>query len=142
MMDISIAITESGAAEDDVYSVSSLIKAVCQVFAVGKDDLVGKRRMAYIVTPRHVLYYLGYQNTSHSLPSLGRFLDKDHTTLIYGRDKIKLRIKKNKSFALKIEQTHLLAIAFEEKRQKNLEDIREEVADMVYKIQMEKLNGL
>ena len=52
-------------------------------------------------------------------------------------------MKDNKAFALKVEKTHLLALAYEEKRQKNLEDIREEVADMVYNIQMEKLtNGL
>lgn len=142
MIDINIAITETGALDKDIYSVSSLVKAVCHMFAVNKEDLLGKRRMAYIVTPRHILYYLGYKNTSHSLPSLGRFLDRDHTSLIHGRNKTKERIEQSKSFALKVEQTHMLAIAYEEKRQKSLEEIREDVADMIYKMQMEKINGL
>lgn len=141
-IDISIKSEEDLAIEDD-YSVTSLVKAVTEIFVVSKNDLLGTRRMAYMVTPRHVLYYLAYKNTRHSLPSLARFLDRDHTSIIHGRKKTIARIKDNKDFALMVEKTHLLALAYEEKRQKNLEDIREEVAEMVYNIQMEKLsNGL
>jgi len=141
-MNINITIKEEGGAPEDIYSVTSLIKAVTTVFAVSKEELLSKRRMAYIVTPRHALYYLGYKNTSHSLPSLARFLGRDHTSIIHGRNKTMERLAKNKAFALKIDEVHLLAIAYEEKRQKNLEDIREDVADMIYKINLEKLNGL
>lgn len=124
------------------YTLGSLIKAVSDMFAVSKDDLIGKNRMAYIVTPRHILYYMGYTYTPNSLIALGMKLDRDHTSVLYGVQKIRERKLKNKSLAQKIEETHLLALAYEEQKQKGLESIRDEVQDMVDRIKMEKLRGL
>lgn len=124
------------------YTLNSLIKAIADMFAVSKEDLIGKNRMAYIVTPRHVLYYMGYTYTHHTLTTLANFLDRDHTTVLYGVDKIRSQKLSNKAMAMKIEEVHMLALAYEEKRQNGLEQIREEVQDMVERIQMEKIRGL
>jgi chromosomal replication initiation ATPase DnaA len=128
--------------EEYHYTLGSLAKAICDLFAVRKEDLLGKNRMAYIVQPRHVLYYMGYTRTHHTLNTLASFLDRDHTTVLYGVQKIRSQYLKNKSLQMKIEEVDLLATAYEEKRQKNLEELREEVQVMIERIQMEKLNGL
>jgi chromosomal replication initiation ATPase DnaA len=140
-MNIKITIDEDCKPVEN-YTLNSLIKAVCDMFAVSKDDLIGMNRMAYIVTPRHVLYYMGYTYTPNTLPALGMKLKRDHTSVLYGVQKIRERKMKNKALAQKIEETHMLALAYEEQAQNGLDSIRDEVKDMIERIQMEKLRGL
>lgn len=128
--------------EPETYRLESLERAICDIFAVSRDDLRGKNRMAYIITPRHVLYYMGYTHTSNSMPSLGMRLGRDHTTILYGVQKIRERKLRNKKLAQKLEEVHMLALAYEEQIQNGMDEIREEVQDMIERIQMEKLNGL
>lgn len=140
-MNINIKIEDELQAEYH-YTLGSLARAICDLFVVRKEDLLGKRRMGHIVTPRHVLYYMGYTRTHHTLNTLANYLDRDHTTILYGVQKIRSQYMGNKALQMKMDEVDLLATAYEEKRQKNLEDIREEVQVMVERIQMEKLNGL
>lgn len=140
-MNIKISLDEEYKAVEN-YTLGSLVKAICDMFAVSKDDLIGSNRMAYIVTPRHILYYMGYTYTQNTLPALGMKLDRDHTTILYGVQKIRERKLKNKALAQKIEETHMLALAYEEQMQNGLESIREEVQDMIERIKKEKFRGL
>ena len=140
-MNINIKI-EDELQEEYHYTLGSLARAICDLFVVRKEDLLSRKRMAHIVTPRHVLYYMGYTRTHHTLNTLANYLDRDHTTILYGVQKIRSQYMGNKALQLKMDEVDLLATAYEEKRQKNLEDIREEVQVMVERIQMEKLNGL
>ena len=126
--------------ETEFYKMESLERAICDMFMVRRDDLIGKNRMAYIVTPRHVLYYMAYMYTPNTLPAIGRRLGRDHTTILYGVQKVREQKLRNKALAAKIEEVHMLALAYEEQIQNGLEEIREEVQDMIDRIKMEKVN--
>lgn len=126
----------------DKYALASVIKAVCEQFNTTKEDLLSKRRQAEIILPRHILYYLAYTYTGYSLPKLGSLIDRDHTSLLYAYDKMVNRKRKDKELALLIDQTHLLALVYETKRQKRLTKYREEVQEMIERIKTERLNGL
>jgi len=63
---------------------------VAKEFNLKVSDLKAKKRTASIVYPRQIAMYLARELTDFSLPEIGRFFGgKDHTTVIYGYDKIK-----------------------------------------------------
>ena len=52
-------------------------------------DLVSNRRTARVVIPRQICFYLAATTTIASLPLIGSIFNKyDHTSVLYGRDKI------------------------------------------------------
>lgn len=128
--------------EQSTYSIKCLSRAVSEVFSVEHDLLLSKRRIGYVSQARSVLYYLGYTNTVHSTTTLGDYLGRDHTTILYGMKKCRETMDKNNSFAYKVEEAHVQAIKYEVDRQDGLEKIRAEVEEMVNRIKMERLNGL
>ena len=127
------------------YSLSSLIKGVCEQFDIDREELLSRRRQSSLVKPRHIMYYLGYKHTGYSLPKLGSMLDRDHTSILYAKDKIAKQILDPNSgieTQLLVNQTHLLAMMNEEHRQTKLEQYRNEVNEMIDRINTERLNGL
>ena len=108
-MNVNIEIKDDIVNTDYKYTLQSLVRAVSDVFAVSKDDLLSQNRMAYIVTPRHVLYYMAYVNTAHSTNTLSREVGCDHTTILYAVDKIRGQMLKNKALKTRIAEIHLLA---------------------------------
>ncbi|MEM7667537.1 MAG: helix-turn-helix domain-containing protein [Pseudomonadota bacterium] len=50
------------------------------------------RRPKDVSTARMVTMYLACELTEHSLPMIGEVLNRDHTTIIYGRDQIEDRM--------------------------------------------------
>lgn len=141
MESVKLVINESGKAIE-TYSMKSVIAAVCELFDVRQEELLGKKRIAKISKARMVLYYLGYRNTSHSTTTLGNYLDRDHTTVVHGVKKCKDMMDTNNSFAYKVEQTHLTALKNEVQRREGLEQLREEVEQMITRIKLERVNGL
>lgn len=120
--------------EDDVEDIETLtlgsaLRAVSDVFGVDKEDLLSPRRAHYITTPRFALMYLGYYMTHNSTPMVGRFLGRDHTTIIHGcRRAIELK-RSNKAFADRLEQAEELAKGYERERKKKHETFRKEIAE-------------
>jgi chromosomal replication initiation ATPase DnaA len=72
-----------------LIDIEDLEHIVCDVTGVGKEELSGKCRKRGIVIARHLMAYLGTQLTTLSLSSIGARMNKDHTTIIHGRDNIK-----------------------------------------------------
>ena len=56
------------------------------------NDLRSGRRDRKLSYARHVFWYLARKHTKKSLPLLGSFLDKDHTSVIHGIRMTKKRI--------------------------------------------------
>ena len=54
--------------------------------------LKSDRRFLYLCNARHVAMYLCTRWTLASLPTIGRILNRDHTSVISGRNRIKRRI--------------------------------------------------
>lgn len=70
-------------------SVRKIQDAVCKDFNVSLDELCSGRRLARIILPRQVGYYICKKLTRHSLPEIGRrFGGKDHTSVLHGVRKI------------------------------------------------------
>ena len=63
-------------------SPRAILKAVCEHFAVSEKDVLGRKRVATIATPRRVAMYLSRKLTSASYPELGQLFRRDHTTVL------------------------------------------------------------
>jgi chromosomal replication initiator protein len=70
-------------------SPEAVLQAVVDVFKVSIEDLKGSSRRREISLARQVAMYLIRQHTDLSLPKVGEMLGgKDHTTVMYGCEKI------------------------------------------------------
>ena len=73
----------------DTAALSRVLDIVAEGEKIHKVDLVSKRRTKRVALARQLCFYLGATKTHHSLPRIGRFFNKsDHTTVLYGRNKI------------------------------------------------------
>lgn len=50
--------------------------------------LLSQQRFQRLALARNIIYYLCAVYTCRSLPQIGHFMRRDHTTVLYGRDKI------------------------------------------------------
>lgn len=75
-----------------------IIAAVAQLFGVDEDRLLSRERSREVALPRQVAMYLIREETSNSLPQIGKALGgRDHTTVMYGCEKIAERIDSDES---------------------------------------------
>ena len=66
-----------------------IISAVCGYFKQRKEDLLGKGKKADLVKARQICAYLMCEMLSLPLVSIGNILGgRDHTTIMYARDKM------------------------------------------------------
>jgi chromosomal replication initiator protein len=80
------AVSESGTEE---VTPDSIISAVVGYYKVSKDDLLGKCKKKELVMPRQICCYLMCELLSLPLMSIGKELgDRNHTTILYARNKI------------------------------------------------------
>ncbi|MBP5453794.1 MAG: chromosomal replication initiator protein DnaA [Lachnospiraceae bacterium] len=83
---------------------SYITDIVAEHFGVKAESIYSKKRSADIALPRQIAMYLCTEMTDYSLNEIGAFLgNRDHTTVMHGRDKIAEDIKKNPDLASKIE---------------------------------------
>jgi len=129
-MKLEVRVTvEDDVEEIETFTLGSALRAVCEVFHVNKEELLSTRRVNYITTPRFALMYLGYYMTHNSTPMVGRFLGRDHTTIIHGcRRAVELK-RSNKAFAEKLEQAKELAKSYERERKKKHEAFKQEITE-------------
>jgi chromosomal replication initiator protein len=74
--------------------IKSVMAAVAEYYDISLGDLLSSRRAREISRPRQVAMYLAKALTKHSLPAIGRMLERDHTTVLHGCRQIeKLRLK-------------------------------------------------
>jgi chromosomal replication initiator protein len=74
-------------------SSNQVLKAVCKYYSVKSSELKGKRRTKEIVIPRQVAMYLLREMTDTPYMGIGEILGgRDHTTIMYGVDKIEAEI--------------------------------------------------
>lgn len=77
------------APQEDKVDIKDLIKIVCDVVGVPKKEIDGKRRKREYVVARQLIAYFGMSVSAQTLSSIGAWINKDHTTVIHGRDTIK-----------------------------------------------------
>jgi chromosomal replication initiator protein len=95
------AVSESGSGE---VTPDGIINAVTSFYKVSKTDLVGKCKKKELVMPRQICCYLMCELLSLPLMSIGKELgDRNHTTILYARNKIDEMISVNDRIAKEID---------------------------------------
>lgn len=68
-----------------------ITRVVAEAYQTTEAYLLSDQRHGELIRPRHVAMYLCTRLTFHSLPAIGRYFGgRDHTTILYARDKIAL----------------------------------------------------
>ncbi len=83
---------------------SYIVNIVSEHFGIRVEDILSKKRSADIVMPRQIAMYLIRELTDVSLNEIGVAIGgRDHSTILYGADKVAQDIKINPELASKIE---------------------------------------
>lgn len=88
------ALNQSIDTQKENLNMDTITDAVCSYYGVMKGDVVGKKKSKEIVEPRMVAEYLITELLGVPLLSIGKFFGgRDHSTIVYARDKISELIK-------------------------------------------------
>ena len=86
-----LALSESvSEAEEEDVTPEKIIAAVCGYFKTKKEDLIGKSKKADLVKARQICAYVMCEMLTIPLDVIGEHLGgRDHTTIMYARDKMR-----------------------------------------------------
>ena len=80
-----------------------IIDTVASFYGVKLGDLMGKRRLKQLVTPRHVSMYLVREHTELSFPEIGRVFERDHATVQHACKKIRTGVRSDADLRSQVE---------------------------------------
>ena len=69
---------------------------------VTTEQIKGTGRARDIVVPRQIAMYLIREMTSHSLPEIGQYFGRDHSTVMHAINKVSENIKKDEEMAAQV----------------------------------------
>ena len=99
---LSESVNESTEQED--VTPDKIVNAVCGYFKQTREDLIGKGKKADLVKARQICAYLLCEMLSLPLVSVGNILGgRDHTTIMYARDKMEKLATLNDRIAKEID---------------------------------------
>lgn len=85
--------------------IPAIIRAVCKKYGVKRATMMGRRRCARIIWPRHVAIYLAYELTPRCVSVIGRAFDnRDFKTVSNSIDRVLARIASDPAFASEIDK--------------------------------------
>lgn len=73
------------------HSLEQILEAVSKSLKVGRLDLFSHHRLPHLVEARQMFYWFARVYTARSYPEIGRFLKRDHCTVMHGVRKIENR---------------------------------------------------
>jgi hypothetical protein len=68
--------------------LDSIMETVCLYYNVDEKDVLSKSRLFELVTARHMFCILARRHTSSSYIYIGKYINRDHATVIHGENKI------------------------------------------------------
>ena len=96
------ALKESAGEKQEELQAEDIISCVCNFYKISKNDMLGKRKNKEFVLPRQVAMYLILDMMTLPQAKVGEFFGKDHSTVIYARDKIDQQIKTDNKLAVEV----------------------------------------
>ncbi len=76
-------------AEPEEVTPETIVRATCAYFSISKEDLLGRNKRQEFVRARQICTYLMCEMLTLPLVTIGKEMGgKDHSTVIYARDKI------------------------------------------------------
>lgn len=88
---------------DGPLSFKSFLHTVCEVWGVGKIEVLSPQRERRIAYPRMALCALLQELSGKSLPQIGRLLNRDHTTILHSIRKVS-NLLRDSTFRAKFEE--------------------------------------
>ncbi len=82
--------------------VLSIIDRVSERFHVEISRLLGSRRTQDITWARQVAFYLARETTTLSFPAIGKYFNRDHSTIIHGCNAVRERMAERPMFASEV----------------------------------------
>ncbi|WP_458863105.1 chromosomal replication initiator protein DnaA [Acidaminobacterium chupaoyuni] len=76
-----------------------ILEETASFYNASADRIMGKSKTQDVVMPRQVTMYLMRDMTDLSYPEIGRFMHRDHTTVIHAEAKVKELLAKDQTFA-------------------------------------------
>lgn len=92
-----------------VPAISRLVHAAAAEFGVSVGAILSPRRDAAFVEARQVVMYLAVAHLGRSLPTIGRCLQRDHTTVLYAHRRIAARIAAEPDLAARVARVAAIA---------------------------------
>ena len=90
--------------EQEDVTPDKVVNAVCSYFKQTREDLIGKGKKADLVKARQICAFLLCEMLSLPLVSVGNILGgRDHTTIMYARDKMEKLASLNDRIAKEID---------------------------------------
>ncbi|MBI2329778.1 chromosomal replication initiator protein DnaA [Candidatus Daviesbacteria bacterium] len=78
-------------------SPKQVLNTICDYFNIKLADLIGPKRIKELVLPRHLVMHILSLDLNLTVEKIGQILgDRDHTTVMHGRDRIKNLISTNR----------------------------------------------
>ncbi|WP_424245561.1 chromosomal replication initiator protein [Elusimicrobium posterum] len=87
-----------------LINANTIKKVVGKHFKIDIIDFNSKRKNHSIAWPRQIAMYLATELTDMSLPEIGREFERDHSTVVHAREKIKEEVENDPFFATQINQ--------------------------------------
>ena len=103
-------------------SFASIARAATRLFDVNLDDLKGGGRSGNLIKPRHVIYYLANTELKLSLTTIGRLMNRDHTSILHGVKSVREKMRGDFQLAKDCEKVLALSQEIEDERQKFLNE--------------------
>lgn len=82
----------------DLYShlsAETIIDTVCKYYNVKKKQVLGKSRPKNVVIPRQMAMYIAREELNDSFPSLEKYFNKDHSTIVHAYERVQKELKNN-----------------------------------------------
>jgi len=72
--------------------IQNIISVTCKYFNLDEENVMSKKRNREFMAPRYFIIYLIREKTNLSLKSIGKIVNRDHTTCIYAIDEIRKQL--------------------------------------------------
>jgi chromosomal replication initiation ATPase DnaA len=73
-------------------SMDAILRASAQRCGATCEEVLGPSRLAYISRARHIAWHLARKLRGDSWASIGKFSGRDHSSTMYGAEKIRLQM--------------------------------------------------
>lgn len=88
--------------DDESVDATRIIDTVCKFFNVKKEELLARKRTKNIAEARQVAMYLISEMINIPLEAVGNIFGKDHSTVIYAKNKVQDDMAKSKKLEIQI----------------------------------------
>lgn len=86
----------------ETIDAGRIIDVVCKFYGLKKDEILARKRTKEIANARQIAMYLITELLSMPQESIGQIFGKDHSTVIYAKNKVAEDMKKDRKLAVDI----------------------------------------